>query len=182
MRKTLSKAHSDKVVETLAKQATDHLLSLIPHDILRVFLSQEYCEIDEDFLCFALPYEILSQMIPKDMVVIDFGCYMAAQAYFFQEHAAYVGVDCYEVFTPYLRRFQPENAIHVSSSIQACAKALQIVYPNAYAICHAVPDEKARQIVSRLYQNHCVSYPGVTSDVNGRLSRQISRQFHILKL
>lgn len=101
-------------MEAAEDRANEHLLHLIPKDVLSKTLSQYYCEIESDFLCFALPYEAVAKSIPTTVPVIDFGCYMAAQAYFFRNRPAYVGVDCYEMYEDFssLRRFSLPNCRH----------------------------------------------------------------------
>ena len=135
-------------MEAAEDRANEHLLHLIPKDVLSKTLSQYYCEIESDFLCFALPYEAVAKSIPTTVPVIDFGCYMAAQAYFFRNRPAYVGVDCYEMYEDFssLRRFSLPNCRHVSARIQDCVEALKEEYPDAYAVCIAVPviREKSR--------------------------------------
>ena len=50
-------------------------------------------DIGGDFLGFVDTYYYLAQMIPKDWRVIDFGCSYAPQAYYFQSHREYIGVN-----------------------------------------------------------------------------------------
>ena len=164
--------------EVAENRANEHLLHLIPKDVLSKALSQYYCEIESDFLCFALPYEAVAECIPATIPVIDLGCYMAAQAYFFRNHPAYVGVDCYEMCEDFssLRRFSLPNCRHVSAQIQDCAEALKEEYPDAYAVCIAVPDNEARLAVSHLFPNHCICYPGEKPDVSGLNASRILKR------
>lgn len=72
---------------------TEELRARIPQDEYRAVIGQEFCELSYDFLGFVDIYKHLSKIIPKDKIVIDFGCYLAAQSYFFTEHKGYIGVD-----------------------------------------------------------------------------------------
>ena len=161
----------EKVLKQMKAEdrANERLLRLIPPDTLDKVLSQDYCEIEPSLLCFAIQYEAVADIVPATMPVIDFGCYMAPQAYFFADRPVYVGVDCYELgdLFPALRRFQTPNTFHIVSTIQGCAEALRKEYPDAYAVCNGVPDEVARRLVSSLFPNHLVSYPGIEDDVSG---------------
>lgn len=57
------------------------LRSLIPDDEYHEVMSQDMCELDSEFLGFVDVYKNLSRIIPKGSIVIDFGCYLAAQSY-----------------------------------------------------------------------------------------------------
>lgn len=142
------------------KESLDKLKSLIPKDELREILSQYYCELEPDFLGFVNIYDPLSRLIPKGCIVIDFGCYLAAQSYFFTEHERYVGVD--DVVN--LKRFKPPNAIHYETSIQDFISnevpKLFAKYTNEkfFAICSYVPDDEATELVRKTFKNVCCYY------------------------
>ena len=88
------------------------LLSLLPRDQANIILSQDECELDFTFLGFIDIYEHLSYIIPEHFIVLDLGCYLASQSFYFQKHKAYVGVDLTN-----LKRFKFENTTHYIKDI-----------------------------------------------------------------
>lgn len=139
---------------------TKELKAMIPHEEYNAIMSQEYCELDFDFLGFVNVYKPLSELIPVERTVIDFGCYLAAQSYFFSNHKGYIGVDSCT-----LNRFTPPNAVHYVMSIQ---KFIAEVLPgllkahkeNHYcAICSYVPDREATALVRKTFPNVFCYYP-----------------------
>ena len=139
---------------------TKFLRCMIPNDEMEEILSQDECELQPDFLGFVNVYEPLSNLIPEHKIVIDFGCYLAAQSYFFQEHKAYIGVDCVN-----MKRFAPENAIHFEMSIQDfIANELPDLLEehdidDFCAICSYVPDREATKLVRETFPNVFCYYP-----------------------
>lgn len=69
------------------------LKELIPADDLKRCLQSPFSELEGDFLCFADVYGWLSEIIPKDKVIVDLGCNQALQGYFYSEHKGYIGID-----------------------------------------------------------------------------------------
>lgn len=136
------------------------LRSLIPDDEYHEVMSQDMCELDSEFLGFVDVYKNLSRIIPKGSIVIDFGCYLAAQSYFFARHKMYIGVDVVSV-----RRFTPPNSVHYTMSIQ---NFIQIEVPKLFeeydelklcAICSYVPDFQATEMVRKTFPNVFCYYP-----------------------
>lgn len=134
---------------------------LIPQEDKKRILSQDCCELEPTFMGFVNVYKPLSELIPKNKIVIDFGCYLAAQAYFFKDHKKYIGVDVVD-----MERFKPDNAEHYVCTIKDFI-ASQI--PNMlsrnenlsyFAICSYVPDFKATELVRKTFKNVCCYYPG----------------------
>ncbi len=130
------------------------LRSLIPDDEYHEVMSQDMCELDSEFLGFVDVYKNLSRIIPKGSIVIDFGCYLAAQSYFFARHKMYIGVDVVS-----MRRFTPPNSVHYTMSIQ---NFIQIEVPKLFeeydelklcAICSYVPDFQATEMVRKTFPN-----------------------------
>lgn len=146
--------------EELYQQRLKRLKALIPPREAQALLSQDECELDNTFLGFLEVYEPLSQLIPKNKVVIDFGCYMAAHAYLFKDHDLYIGVD-----TDKLKRFTPSNAVHYTCSIQDFIRDHLPRYLRAkniydfFAICSYVPDREAVKLVQETFPNVCCYYP-----------------------
>lgn len=139
---------------------TEYLRFLIPDEEMKEILSQDECELQPDFLGFVNVYEPLSNLIPEHKIVIDFGCYLAAQSYFFSEHKAYIGVDSVN-----MKRFAPENAIHFEMSIQdfiaiELPALLEIHDINDFcAICSYVNDFEATKLVRETFPNVFCYYP-----------------------
>lgn len=136
------------------------LRSLIPDDEYHEVMSQDMCELDSEFLGFVDVYKNLSRIIPKGSIVIDFGCYLAAQSYFFARHKMYIGVDVVS-----MRRFTPPNSVHYTMSIQ---NFTQIEVPKLFeeydelklcAICSYVPDFQATEMVRKTFPNVFCYYP-----------------------
>ena len=116
--------------------------------------------LSNDFLGFVNIYKPVSEFVPKNKIIIDFGCYIAAQSYLFKEHKAYIGVDTTE-----LLRFTPKNAQHFVGTIQDFinnkAKELLLKFSNLdfFAICSYVPDFEATEMVRKTFQNVLCYYP-----------------------
>lgn len=136
------------------------LRSLIPDDEYHEVMSQDMCELDSEFLGFVDVYKNLSRIIPKGSIVIDFGCYLAAQSYFFARHKMYIGVDVVS-----MRRFTPPNSVHYTMSIQ---NFIQIEVPKLFeeydelklcAICSYIPDFQATEMVRKTFPNVFCYYP-----------------------
>lgn len=127
-------------------------------------LSQNMCELDISFGCFEDNYFIISEKVPNDFIIIDFGCYMAAQSYLFKNHVAYIGVDI-----DTLERFSTDNTFHYTMTIQEFFEKEFDKYKdkNSYAICNYVPDTKARELVFNNCENCLVYYPGLEIKAKG---------------
>lgn len=98
------------------------LWDMIPEEELKLKLSYGMSELEFDFLGFEHVYLPIAEMVPKNFTIVDLGCYQAAQAYAFENHARYFGVDYYDrlisrSFIPPLR-FLPNNASHYVMSIE----------------------------------------------------------------
>jgi hypothetical protein len=134
----------------------DPLLKYLPKDQVDVVMNQDMCELDYTFLGFTEIYEHLSKIIPVNFLVIDFGCYLAAQSYYFRKHKGYIGVD-----TTKLKRFGFTNTEHYYMSIQLFIQVLlpRYVPDKIFAICSYVPDEEAKELVRESCKNVFVFYP-----------------------
>lgn len=136
------------------------LLPLIPDEEYHRIMSQKECELEHDFLGFINVYRPLSLVIPKHFTVIDFGCYVAAQSYYFKDHKRYIGVDVCK-----LDRFTPKNADHYYMKIQDyMVKGLPRLLAGTsldsiYAICSYVPDRDATKMVRETFHNVTSYYP-----------------------
>ena len=134
------------------------LWDIIPLKEVNEKLSQYYCELDLEFAGFEYQYRAVANNVPYNYTIIDLGCYMAAQAYLFCNHEAYIGVDMVDD----VERFATENTTHYVMSIQEFIKEELPKYKGkkVYAICNYVPDENARDLVTMACENFMVYYPG----------------------
>lgn len=136
----------------------DEIKKLIPRAQYDEIMSQDMCELEFDFMGFLDVYKPLSLLIPKGYTIIDFGCYLAAQCFFFAEHKKYIGVD-----NCTLKRFHTDNAAHYTKSIQDFIKddfpKLQGDNLEYCAICSYVPDFEATEMVRKTFQNVFCFYP-----------------------
>lgn len=142
--------------------ALKELKTIIPEDEYEDKLSQYMCELEPSFLGFIEQYHALSKVIPKHYTVIDFGCYMAAQCYFFRNHEKYIGVDSDNMMgeSEKLERFKTDNAVHHKSKIQDFIKNMgDKDTSTTFAICNYVPDEEAQKMVREKFSNCFVFYP-----------------------
>ena len=146
--------------ESLFSFYTQHLYRLIPEEEKVEILGQPECELEPKFLGFVNVYGPLASLIPTDKIVIDFGCYVAAQSYLFPAHKQYIGVDVIR-----LKRFSPRNAVHGEMTIQ---EFIANVLPELlkehdindfFAICSYVPDREATELVRKTFPNVFCYYP-----------------------
>lgn len=130
-------------------------------------LDQPYCELESDDLYMGAVYEAASVVLPKDFAIIDLGCYMAAQAFLFEDFRSYTGIDFYDSreYENYIppARFMTKNSWHYSMSIQDfCLTGMHDPMPKkCYIIMNAVPEDgRIRDTVLRRFKNVAVCYPG----------------------
>ena len=161
------------------------LIDLIPPDELRDKLEQTCCELVPDFLCFEDVYQAVTKWVPKEYVIVDLGCYMAAQAYLFQDHKGYIGVDNYdmegeldlEYYIPPVR-FRTKNSRHLRTTIQMYSMFAEKngITQKRYAICSAVPDESAREVAFKSFENCLIWYPGEKPRAKGIFAEEILKE------
>lgn len=141
---------------------------LIPVEEYREVMSQEECEYCHfSFYGFLNVYESVTHFVPKNRIIIDFGCYLAFQSYMFADYRKYIGVDVVN-----MKRFTPENAEHYVCTIQEFIKNHpELANEDVFAICSYVPDNKAREMVKNTFKDCLVFYP-VSGDVRVNLDFQ----------
>ena len=138
----------DETLETLRAK--------IPEEQYIGVMYQPYCELSPGFLGFIQPYEIISEMLPKDWKVIDLGCGAAAQCFFFTEHAGYTGVDVLydreadpeDIMAgryDSTLRFESGNTTHYEKDIESFIDENPEAFDDGktLAVCVHVPDEEA---------------------------------------
>lgn len=142
------------------KACIKELQEIISQKEMQEILSQKYCELDCNFLGFVNVYKSLSLVIPKNSIVIDFGCNLAAQSYFFANHREYIGVD-----TVTEKRFCPANCVHYVTTIQEFIQQGGFSSMSAkenlqyFAVCSYVPDDSATELVRKTFKNVFCFYP-----------------------
>lgn len=124
-----------------------------PDDMKRI-MRQPTIEYDGEFMGFLDVYEAVRHSVSEANVIVDLGCYCAAQAALFDGYRAYIGVD-----TCKLERLTPPNAIHHVMTIQDYIKEVAIFPDRCFAVCAYVPDEEARQMVKEAFRHHLIYYP-----------------------
>lgn len=124
------------MIEHLHEPSNSRLLTLIPGKQLERVFGQDMCDIGPEFLGFVGIYDCLSRIIPTHWTVVDLGCAYAPQAFFFDSHKAYVGVDFGTK-----ERFGAHNTTHYDMPIsEFVEKHLALFEQNTtFAICSYVP-------------------------------------------
>lgn len=133
-----------------------NLNEVIPQSQYDDVTSQDYCDIDWEFLGFTEIYEALSRIIPVHFTVIDLGCAYAPQSFYFQDHKAYIGVD---YFT--LKRFHARNTQHLLMTIETFIDSEISKYDldETFAICSYVPSSIAAKQARMTFPNIFTFYP-----------------------
>lgn len=161
------------------------LIELVPAEELENKLSQIHCELSFEFLCFEELYNIIATAVPKDKIIIDIGCYMGAQAYFFLENPIYIGVDNYELLnlaSP--KRFITNNSIHIVCDALNWIKEhkwKQILgatsLEQVYAICSGLPNKQVRDTIYTTFPNCTIFYPRDIIITKGIKANEIESTF-----
>ena len=114
-------------------------------------LEQGSCDIDGTFLGFVYTYYLLSKIIPKDWIIVDFGCAYNPQSYYFREHRAFIGVD-----KGIRKRFHFKNTDLFDGTIKDYLKT-NPPKEKVFAICNNVPS-KETELVRKYYPNCFIYY------------------------
>lgn len=119
-------------------------------------MGQFYCELDDEFLGFLDVYYAASLLTRPNTIVLDFGCYLAAQSVLFEHCRTYVGVD-----TTDLERFATTNTQHATATIQDFIHANPGLHgrTDVLAVCSYVPDDEARELVNATFPSVVNFYP-----------------------
>jgi hypothetical protein len=169
---------------------TEKLRKLIPTKEYKRIMDSPFCELEADFLCFSDIYGSLAELIPKDKIILDLGCYAGLQSYFFCSHKGYLGIDAtpmesrfpkpehdylwyvrnLELIPEYFNQlFQPRvncpNSQYICATIQDYIKGLnmeQLLWhnENCFAIMSYVPDREAFDMANKAFHNFAWYYPG----------------------
>ena len=152
------------------------LLQKIPKDQLGKILNSPFSEIDPTFLCFSEVYKAVEDHTPKNMVIIDLGCYAGLQSMFFQDHPAYIGVDsCPMAFVGtkedeypstedfYMPRLERKKNHYFVTTIQHFIENMEengLDPEKCMAIMSYVPDKDAYKKAMETFPNIAAFYPG----------------------
>lgn len=139
------------------------LYTLIPKEkIDQIFLKSETAssELDYEFLGFEEVYKAATLFVPKNRVIIDFGCGYAFQSWYFRDYRKYIGVDSNITENDILRT---DNAEFYFMSIQEFTKnefhKTGYSFDEVFAICSYVPDIEAQRLVRETFPHCLVYYP-----------------------
>ena len=155
------------------------LYRLIPKEkIDRVFQVSETAksELDCTFLGFENVYKAVTLFVPKNRIIIDFGCGYAFQSWYFKDYRKYIAVDectaCADVLDIletgnsefYHMRIQDFIENHVRKDRYGfCDIKLKNMdwqsVENVFAICSYVPDTDAQRLVRETFPHCLVYYP-----------------------
>ena len=128
----------------------------IGSDIMDSIINSYPCEYDYEFVGFINIYAPLEHIIPYDVTVVDLGCAAALQAYYFRNHAGYIGVDISQ--SP---RYEIPSCEHYVASIEKYIDSLTINDQNkVFAICSYVPCEhELYDMIRSKFNNYRIYYP-----------------------
>lgn len=138
------------------------LREAIGEEEVRRLFSYPECELEHDYYGFLWEYAYL-QGLPKDMTIIDVGCYQAFQSKYYEDHAKYIGVD---IDVPCEWRLKQNNAEHY---LQSGQEFIEETLPrlikegldleNTFIICSAVPDFELQKMIAATFPYYAVTYP-----------------------
>lgn len=155
------------------------LYTLIPKEkIDQIFLKSETAgaELDYEFLGFEEVYKAVTLFVPKNRVIIDFGCGYAFQSWYFRDYRKYIGVDVGSGCEDVLKILEVGNSDFYRISIQefidnrvrkdsfgfhhiiiSATETERI--ENVFAICSYVPSTEAQRLVRETFPHCLVYYP-----------------------
>lgn len=154
------------------------LWNMIPEPELKRVMSHGCVELEPDFMCFENLYKAVADYVPTDYTIVDLGCYMAAQCYYFKNHKRYVGVDYYEKrmhssgYVPPLR-FETENTVHFQMSIDDYLDEHK-TNDKTYYIMSAVPGIGSDMFDKHGIENYAWWYPGKHLVAHGCKAQEIA--------
>ena len=152
----------------------------VPQDVLHNALTDEFCELAPDFLCFERFYQAVALNWPHEYTIVDLGGYMGVQGWLFSDFAGYICVDRHSLEH---RCELPPNGMHVCSTIQdqlASIVVQSVDLDDFLFICSAVPDKSAQELALQM-PNHVVWYPGERMQASGLFAGATIDFFYHLK-
>ena len=148
-----------KLPEYSCEPLNNYLYGLIPKD--EWWRVSKEAEISPEFSCFADTYYHLSQVIPKDYTVIDFGAAYNAQAYFFTKHKKFIAVNPYSAAGDN-GMFKPNNCEIYRMTTGEFLQKEDYPKNKVFAICNFVPNwhgENSIDLIHKKFQNVYTFYP-----------------------
>ena len=149
------------------------LFTKIPREELNRLFEESYAgaELDFSYLGFEEIYQKVLEVAPPGMVILDLGCAYATQSWYFRDHKEYIGVDygaCMKKNPTYEDNLKcvihTENSRYFFEPIQTFIKetlpTLGLDLNNVFAVCSAVPDKEARQLMKDTFLHYLDWYPG----------------------
>ena len=148
------------------------LFTKIPREELNRLFEESYAnaELDFSFLAFEDIYQKVLEIAPKNKIILDLGCAYATQSWYFRDHKEYIGVDygaCMKENPTYEDNLKcvihTENSRYFFESIQTFIKetlpTLGLNLNDVFAVCSAVPDKDARELVRETFPSYLDWYP-----------------------
>jgi hypothetical protein len=93
-------------------------------------------------------------------LIVDLGCAYAAQSFFFDHHAKYIGIDAH---TPVSARFKTSNAEHFEMTIldYLAGHAGSLDQGTTFAVCSYVPrwHDDNQRLAREFFKNVFTYYP-----------------------
>lgn len=143
------------------EEINKYLFDLIPKEEwerLKGTLGEMCC----GFLGFADTYYHLSQIIPLDYTIIDFGAGNNPQSYFFTKHKKYIAVNPPSDIPEEDGMFCPHNCEIYRMTTGEFLKNVDFPKEKVFAICNFVPNwhgEDSKKLVRDNFQNCYTFYP-----------------------
>ena len=149
-----------------------------PQEMIKEVLFQDKCELEFTFPGFLDIYESLAKIIPESFTILDLGCYLSAQCWYFRHHVKYVGVD---VTT--LKRFSVDNTEHYVGRIEDFLKerAFEFDEDNTFAIYNYVGISLSPLIAEKFPKCFCY-FPGSNEQLFNFKSNEVMREYKKSKI
>ena len=151
------------------KEQIHELMTIIPKEQMNEVFSSGCCELDCFFMGFTDIYKGVLDIADTGKTIIDLGCYVAAQSYYFKEYTRYIGVDPLPMSeqpdqdTIWCKRFHTENTVHYVASAQ---EFITDIFPDlgidkqdCMVIMSYVPSCTAMEMAIDFFDNIRVYYP-----------------------
>lgn len=135
------------------------LIKQIPKELIDKMFKNADIDVDYTFLCFEEVYKAVTWFVPKNTIIIDFGCAYAFQSWYFKDYKKYIGVEIHGNKYSVLKL---DNSEFYFMSIQEFISdfdKLGYDKEEVFAICSYVPDKQARQMVRENFPYCLVYYP-----------------------
>lgn len=135
------------------------LIKQIPKELIDKMFENADIDVDYTFLCFEEVYKAVTEFVPKDTIIIDFGCAYAFQSWYFKDYKKYIGVEIQGNENSVLKL---DNSEFYFMSIQEFISEFdKLGYDKekVFAVCSYVTDKQARQTVRENFPNCLVYYP-----------------------